>query len=72
MRVFLLDVHNEYGRCFGSRANVIGARNLRLPFWILNFEETVDVIYGGRVAVAEEVEILLELIPIAKSTYDQY
>ena len=31
-----------------------------------------DVIYGGRPAVAEEVEILAELIPIAKKSYLQY
>ena len=72
LRIFLLDGHNEYGRCFGDRANVISPRNLKLPFWLFNFEEFVDVIYGGRPAVAEEVEILAELIPIAKSTYGQY
>ena len=29
LRVFLLDVHNEYGRCFGARANVLNPRNLK-------------------------------------------
>ena len=72
LRIFLLDGHNEYGRCFGDRANIIGARDLKLPFWLFNFEETIDVIYGGRPAVAEEIEILAELIPIAKATYGQY
>ena len=32
LRVFLLDVHNEYGRCFGERALVLNPRNLKLPF----------------------------------------
>lgn len=72
VRVFLLDGHNEYHRCFGGKANIVNPRNLKLPFWLFNLEETVDVIYGGRPAVAEEVEILAELIPIAKSTYGQY
>lgn len=72
VRVFLLDGHNEYGGCFGARANVISPRNLRLPFWLFNLEETVDVIYGGRPPVAEEIEILAELIPIAKAKYAQY
>jgi len=72
VRVFLLDGHNEYGRCFGDRANVINPRNLKLPFWLFSFEELADVIYGGRPAVAEELDILSELIPIAKSTYLQY
>jgi DNA helicase HerA-like ATPase len=72
VRVFLLDGHNEYGRSFGDKANIIGPRTLKLPFWLFNFEELTDVIYGGRPAVAEEVEILSELIPIAKSAYLQY
>ena len=72
VRIFLLDGHNEYGRTFGERANVINPRNLKLPFWLFNFEELTDVIYGGRPAIAEEVEILSELIPIAKTSYLQY
>jgi DNA helicase HerA-like ATPase len=72
LRVFLLDCHNEYGRCFGEQAHVISSRDLKLPFWLFNFEEFIDVIYGGRAAVDEEIEILSELIPMAKSTYGQY
>lgn len=72
LRVFLLDGHNEYGRCFESRAHVISARNLKLPFWLFSFDEMLDVIYGGRPAVAEEADILAELIPLAKSTYGQH
>ena len=47
-------------------------RNLRLPFWLFNFEETIDVFFGGRPGVEEEVEILSEVIPLAKSAYLQY
>ncbi len=47
-------------------------RNLRLPFWIFNFEEIVDVFFGGRPGADEEVEILADVIPIAKSAYLQY
>jgi len=72
LRVFLLDVHNEYASCFGERANVIHPRNLKLPFWLFNLEEISDVIYGGRPPVDEEIEILNEVIPLAKSKYVQY
>jgi uncharacterized protein len=72
LRIFLLDVHNEYGRCFGSMAHVVNPGNLKLPFWLFNFEEMVDVIFGGRPGVEDEFEILAELIPIAKSMYVQY
>jgi DNA helicase HerA-like ATPase len=69
LRVFLLDGHNEYGHCFGSRANVVSAAQLKLPFWLFNFEEFVDALYYGRPGVDDEVEILAEQIPIAKSLY---
>src|SRR5512134_2064496 len=72
LRVFLLDVHNEYGRCFGDRALVLNPRNLKLPFWLFNFEEIVDVLFGGRPGVAEELDILAEVIPLAKGVYTQY
>ena len=72
VRIFMLDNHNEYGRCFGELANVVNPRTSKLPFWLFNFEEVVDVIYGGRPGIDEELEILSELIPIAKSQYLQY
>ena len=72
LRVFLVDPHNEYGRCFGDKANVLNPRNLRLPFWLFNFEETIDAFFGGRPGVEEEVEILAEVIPLAKGAYLQY
>jgi uncharacterized protein len=72
LRMFLLDGHNEYDRCFGDRAHVINPANLKLPFWLFNFEEIVDVIFGGRPGLEEAVEILAEVIPQAKSMYVQY
>ena len=73
LRIFLLDAHNEYARCFGDLAHVVNPGNLKLPFWLFNFEELVDVIFGGRSpGVEDEFQILAELIPIAKSMYVQY
>src|ERR1019366_1495253 len=72
LRVLLIDVHNEYGQCFGNRAYVLNPRNLKLPFWLFNFEEMLDVLFGGRPGVDEEVEILFEAIPLAKANYLQY
>jgi DNA helicase HerA-like ATPase len=71
LRLFLLDGHNEYARCFGDKALVLNPRNLKLPFWLFNFEETIDVFFGGRPGVDEEVAVLAELIPLAKSNYTQ-
>ena len=72
LRIFVLDAHNEYGRSFGERAQVLNPRNLKLPFWLFNFEEIVDVFFGGRPGLEEEVDILSEVIPLAKSNYNQY
>jgi DNA helicase HerA-like ATPase len=71
LRLFLLDGHNEYARCFGDQALVLNPRNLKLPFWLFNFEETIDVFFAGRPGVDEEVAVLAELIPQAKSNYTQ-
>src|SRR3954466_15768418 len=72
LRIFLLDVHNEYGRCFGERSLVLNPRNLKLPFWLFNFEEIVDVLFGGRPGVPDELDILAEVIPLAKGIHTQY
>ena len=72
LRLFLVDPHNEYGRCFGDKAQVMTPRNLRLPFWLFNFEEIVDVFFGGRPGLEEEMQVLAETIPLAKSAYLQY
>jgi DNA helicase HerA-like ATPase len=72
LRIFVLDAHNEYGRPFGDKALVFNPRNLRLPFWLFNFEEIVDVLFGARAGSDEEVYILSEAIPRAKAAYNQY
>ncbi len=69
LRIFLVDPHNEYGSCFGDRAQVLTPANLKLPFWLFSFEETVDVVFRGRPGVDEEVEVLSELIPAARRLY---
>ena len=66
--IVLLDPHNEYATSFGDWAEVISPRNMQLPFWLLNFEEIVEVLVGDPQRKAE-IEILQELIPMAKGRY---
>ena len=66
--IVLLDPHNEYATAFSEWAEVISPRNMQLPFWLLNFEEIVEVLIGDTSRKAE-IEILQELIPIAKARY---
>src|SRR4029078_5047754 len=66
--ILLLDPHNEYATAFNEWAEVISPRNMQLPFWLLNFEEIVEVLISDNSRKAE-IEILQELIPIAKARY---
>ena len=66
--IVLLDPHNEYATAFSEWAEVISPRNMQLPFWLLNFEEIVEVLIADDARKAE-IEILQELIPIAKARY---
>ncbi len=64
--VVVLDPHNEYSQCFGASAVVFDTSSLTLPYWMLTFEELIEILYPGRVNCAEEIEILGDLIPVAK------
>ncbi|MBL8847175.1 MAG: DUF87 domain-containing protein [Hyphomicrobium zavarzinii] len=66
--IVLLDPHNEYATAFGDRAEVISPRTLQLPLWLLNFEEAVEVLVGDTERKGE-IEILQDLIPLAKARY---
>ena len=67
--IVLLDPHNEYATAFPEWAEVISPRNMQLPYWLLTFEELVEVLLGNAGDRKYEIEILQELIPIAKGRY---
>ncbi|MGI9414527.1 MAG: ATP-binding protein, partial [Hyphomicrobiales bacterium] len=67
--ILLLDPHREYAPAFGDMAEVVTADNLNLPFWLLTFEEVVEILIGNCPGHETDVETLRELIPIAKSRY---
>ncbi len=71
LRILILDVHNEYRPCFGDKAQTLSPRNMKLPFWLFNFEEIVDIFFGARPGLDEEVDLLAEIIPQAKAAYSQ-
>ena len=65
----LLDPHNEYAPAFGEWAEVISQRNMQLPYWLLTFEELIEVLIGNPQERKAEVEMLQDLIPMAKARY---
>ena len=67
--IVLLDPHNEYATAFPEWGEVISPRNMQLPFWLLTFEELLEVVIGDPAERKHEIEILQELIPVAKSRY---
>ncbi len=68
--VVLLDPHNEYHAAFGTNAEVIDPNSLELPYWMLNFEETCEVLIGRDARKREtEIGILKTAILDAKRRY---
>ncbi|WP_395687620.1 ATP-binding protein [Aestuariivirga sp.] len=67
--ILLLDVHREYAHAFRDIAEVITPANMNLPFWLLTFEEIVEILIGQQPNREPDIEVLRELIPIAKLRY---
>ena len=67
--ILLLDVHREYAQSFKGMSEVITPDNMVLPFWLLNFEEAVEILIGQQPGRETDVEILREIIPQAKARY---
>ncbi len=42
---------------------------MNLPFWLLNFEEIVEILIGQGTHREADTEVLRELIPLAKMRY---
>lgn len=64
--IVILDPHNEYAKSFDGRTVVFDPNSFNLPYWLLTFDELVEVLYPGRSRDSEEVEILADLLPAAK------
>jgi DNA helicase HerA-like ATPase len=67
--VLLLDVHREYAQCFRGMSEVITPDNMALPFWLLNFDEAAEILVGQHAHREADVEVLREIIPIAKARF---
>ena len=68
--VIFLDPHNEYAQSFGDSAELVDLTNLRLPYWLLNFEEAVEVLVSREGPYRDsEIAILKSAILDAKRAY---
>ena len=65
--VLLLDPHGEYGRAFGDRAEHLTVDTFRLPFWLANFDELIEIVFGvEKREMVAEIMLLRELVRDAK------
>ena len=69
LRVLMVDPHNEYAAAFSGCSRVLDAKTFDLPFWMLRFEEFIEVIFRGRQSTDNEVDFLREAIENAKGIY---
>ena len=69
--VVILDIHNEYPASFGAQAELIDPANLRLPFWLLNFQELSTALTSTDEHHDAEVEILTDAVLAAKRRYSE-
>lgn len=69
LRVLILDPHNEFAAAFPDHSVVVDTDTLDLPFWLMRLEEFAEVIFRGRPAIAEELDMLRDLIPDAKRAF---
>lgn len=69
LRVLILDPHNEFASALPEYSVRIDTASLDLPFWMFRLEEFCEVLFRGRESVPEEVDLMRDLIPNAKSLY---
>jgi len=69
IRVLMLDPHNEFASAFPNEAMVIDSSTLILPFWLFKLDEFAEVVFRGQSGFESEVELLRDLIPLAKEIY---
>jgi DNA helicase HerA-like ATPase len=68
--ILLLDPHNEYPRAFGDCAEVLGPGDLKLPYWLLNFEELRETLIDRTEKRDAEQNILRDAVIYAKQAYN--
>lgn len=68
--VILLDPHDEYKAAFGSQSIVVSPETMSLPYWLLNFEEMVELYCSpDEVNREAEADILKRAVMAAKDAY---
>jgi DNA helicase HerA-like ATPase len=68
--VILLDPHDEYEPAFGALAEKVTIDNLHLPYWLLNFDELVEVLVSKNADTRDsEMRILKDALFKARKSH---
>jgi DNA helicase HerA-like ATPase len=69
--VLLLDLHGEYGHAFRDFAELLGAGQVKLPYWLLNFEEMQEIVVEKTEEQEVDKSILRDAIIHAKRVFNE-
>lgn len=65
--IIILDPHNEYKGAFSDISVHFDSNNLRLPYWLMNLEEMIELLVGrGRDDREEDIDILRKAVLAAR------
>jgi len=68
-RILVLDLHNEYKQAFPKGAKYFETAALELPYWLMNFEEIVEMLVDPSDENASiQISLLQDLIYAAKKS----
>lgn len=69
--IVVLDLHGEYAAAFPAQVNLIQAENIELPYWLLNFEEFVDLTVDvNEQTVKNQITVLRDSLMRARQAWD--
>ncbi|MCK4866520.1 MAG: ATP-binding protein, partial [Alphaproteobacteria bacterium] len=69
--VLLLDLHGEYGHAFTDFAELLGAGEFSIPYWLLNFEEFQEIVVEKTDDLEIDRSILREAVIHARKLFDE-
>jgi hypothetical protein len=68
--VLLLDLHNEYSHAFSDCAEILGPSNLKLPYWLLSFDELREILVKPAENREADISILKAAVIHAKQDFN--
>ena len=69
--ILLLDLHDEYSHAFSDCAELLGAERLKLPYWLLSFDELQEIIVEKSDTREVDRNILKDAMIHAKQVFNE-